>query len=389
MAQASSHPVRLWSRLDSYIGEQLLNLFGMTLALCSVVLFFSDTLLDLLKEVHKFALPVSVVLRQLVLYFPLAISLAIPASVFLAVLLAYNSLNQQFELIALRIHGISLRRLMVPALALGLLGAGLDYVVTNHVVPWAQYRSNMLKLEALNTDILPNEQNQFTYVLYNSKERLDKIIYVGKTENKILENVVFIDLSAPEAWQVVQAMKGRVSNSRWLFENANIYEIFRKGTTLGFSHIGQLEKRNLLQANDKLDELKRKLSSYKTKTIPEFWHFLHEQQRKGKPASAKTYIKFWERLTLPLSCLALALVAVPFAMTRPRVGAEKGFIFALLSLLGFYVIRSLAVALGKTGFLTFGGLVPLDSSYAIAAWLPIVIMLALASALIVQKNKVL
>jgi lipopolysaccharide export system permease protein len=379
----------LIKRVDSYIFERLFTLFMLCLLLFSFILFFSDTLLDFLLEMQKFALPLNIALRQVLLYFPMAMALAIPASVFLAVLMGYNGLNQHFELIAFRIHGLSLWRLAVPALLLGLLAFALDFTLVNQVVPWANRKSQLLKIEALSQGVLPENQESFSLVTYDKDNALSKLVYVAKTHEKQLNDITLIDLNQKDVLQVVQATSGQIFSDRWEFYNANIYEMFKNNSTLGFSHIGMMSRQNMFNAPEKLEELRNTLESSKTLNFKGLWQRLRKQRHLGEAQNPKDYVRLWEKLTLPVSCFALALVAVPFAITPPRQGSERGFLFALLALFVFYVVRSLSVSLGQAGLFTLGGLLPFEASVAVACWLPVVVMLVLALLLLQQKSKVL
>ena len=132
--------------LERYIARELLGFLGISLTLVTLIVFFSDTLFDFLREMQDLGLPISLALEFLVLQIPVALAFAFPPSLFLTVLMIYSQLNQRFELIAMRMTaGLSLWRLARPALFLAILMAGLTFLSTEFLVPAAQFRLDGLR----------------------------------------------------------------------------------------------------------------------------------------------------------------------------------------------------------------------------------------------------
>jgi len=120
MSTASpSFPLRFNALMDRYILRQLLDFFLLGIVVFTLVAFFSDTLLKFIREIQKFGLPFGAILTLIGLQLPKSVALVIPPSCFFAALMVYTNLNNHFEIIAMRMNGISLWRLMQPAVLLG------------------------------------------------------------------------------------------------------------------------------------------------------------------------------------------------------------------------------------------------------------------------------
>jgi lipopolysaccharide export LptBFGC system permease protein LptF len=137
------------NRLDSYIGKQLFGFLSITLLLITLVVFFSDTLFDFLREMQQLGIPLTLAFQFLALSLPDALVFALAPSVFLTCLLIYNQLNSQFELVALRMMGISLGRLVRPALVLGVLMALTTVWLMNTVVPDCHRQLAVMRIDSL------------------------------------------------------------------------------------------------------------------------------------------------------------------------------------------------------------------------------------------------
>ena len=104
------------------------------LACASVVVIY--LLIDLFEELYVFHRPRKPSLFTILLYYfyslPSAISLLYPVSLVLAVFVVYGQMTRHRELHALESAGVSVRRLFVPAVGLG-LATVLIYLVCQRV----------------------------------------------------------------------------------------------------------------------------------------------------------------------------------------------------------------------------------------------------------------
>jgi lipopolysaccharide export system permease protein len=113
---------------------------------------------------------------------------------------------------------------------------------------------------------------------------------------------------------------------------------------------------------------------------------LVQREADGEHVTKGSYITLWEKLTLPLSCMVIIINAIPLALSPPRRGDQRGFLFALVMMFSFYLLRSLCVALGQAGLLSPGNY---WVNGFIAAWLPIAILTVTGLWLLRKKSYVL
>ena len=386
--------------VDRYILKELVDYFLFGMVIFSLVAFFSDTLLDFIQDVY---IPFGTLLTIIGLQLPKTLALVFPASTFLAVLMVYNQMNNHFEIISMRANGISLYRLVAPALILGVFSTICTYTLYDFVVPYCNKQTEVLKKEALSKGSLPFGRKSFMYPIYDGEHNLKQLIYIGSYSGHTLGDSTVIDLSKPGVMQVMQAKGGTwYEDKGWTFKNANAYVVSRNTDQSASSHLGEIDFNQLIQATDvekQLELVRKKRQGIDIDSgTQSFWQMLkriqtveeHNRTAKNKwRVSKKTYINLWERWTLPLSCFVMLLSAVPLAITQPRSDNTRGFIFALMVLFLYYILRSASVALGQSKAFTLGGLIPLIPSLALAAWLPIIVLTAIGVGLLVRKTRVL
>ncbi|MDH4379355.1 MAG: LptF/LptG family permease [Vampirovibrionales bacterium] len=380
--------------LDNYLWQQIGDFLSLALTVFTLLVFFSDTFLDFIRDMQRYGIPLNTALLLTGLQLPKTIALVIPPSVFLAVLLIYTSLSAQHELIAMRMAGIPLGRLMQPALLLGLLATVVCYTLGDWVVPACNRLAEALRQDVIDHGVLP-ASNQ-SIVLKDSAEdgTLRKVIYVSHSDGKHLGPSTVVDRSDANVIQVIQSRGGQWFPTHWSLTDANVYTLFRNSNSFSFHNSQVLNVRDLLGGDDKKTTADSNVPNpleVDSDLLPfgELYHRVQLRTKAGLETKKGTYANLWEKLTLPLSCLALVLVAIPLAMVPPRRQADRSMIAALVVLCGYYILRAVCIALGRAGWLSFGNLLPDATAMMIAAWLPVIVVAILGLLLVQRKQRIL
>ncbi len=385
--------------VDKYLFRQILDYFLLGITVFTLIVFFSDAFLDFIRDIQKLGIPLHISLVLVGLQLPQTVAVILPASIFMAVLMVYNGLNNNFEIIAMRINGISLNRLVAPALILGMAASIFSYVLGDFVVPYCNKQAVLLKQEILKRGSLPIGRSSFTFKDFDKDRNLKKLIYVSQYDGNRLDASTIIDFTEAGIMKIIQSRSGQWFSDRWEFNNTNLYTL--KGeNALITTHFDTFKTKNLLrpepekeetEANkDKRDELGERLNlDSSVQNFASLFYRLKEREKRGMRISKNTYVNLWEKITMPLSCLVIILTAVPMALTPPRSAKNRGFVFSLATLFLFYILRSIFVNIGSSGSLTLGGLLPLPYSIMIACWLPVTLIGLLGVFLLARKSKVL
>lgn len=378
--------------LDRYILKQLLDFFLLSLVLLSLVGFFSDTFLDFIRDIQKLGIPMSTALTLVGLQMPATLAFVIPAATFLATIMVYNTLNNQFEIIAFRVNGISLKRLVIPAMVLGLMSSVTAYVLGDSVIPYCNQQAELLKEDAIHRGSLPFGQESVLFKTFDDHYTLQQMVYIGHSHGHRLRDATILDMTRPRVMQIIQARSGFWYPDRWEFNNANAYTISKTKQMLVFNHLDKFSLRNLFSKADEDQSIEDPPSirlDSDTQSFRDLWKTIQQHRQQGRKVVSKTYIKMWERITMPLSCLVIVLTAVPLALSAPRQRVEWGYILAVGVLFLYYLLRSISVALGRSEMLTFGGALPFYNSLALAAWLPLLLIAFIGAGLLIRRSKVL
>ena len=138
--------------MDRYILTELLVPFLFGVGLFSSVAVAIGSVFDLVRRIAESGLLIELALRVLILKMPQFIVYAFPMSMVLASLMAYSRLSSDSEIVALRSCGVSVYRLVVPALVMGVIVTGVTFIFYESVVPAANYQASLILEKAANEE---------------------------------------------------------------------------------------------------------------------------------------------------------------------------------------------------------------------------------------------
>ena len=355
--------------LDKYLLKQIIIMFLMGVFVFTSIIFASDTFITLIKQISQFGVPFKVAFIMVLLNLPAVIVLSIPMGVLLSTVMVLNRLSLSSEITVMRSCGISLNRIAKPIFIFSIVMALATFVINESVAPVMTKTSKDLALWSLGQKNIPDGKENFVFKELGSNSYLRRLFYVGKSKNKVLYNVTVLDNSKPDTIQVLQAREGKTSTEGWVFDKGEIYTIDHNGqvlnTTLFDTSTVQfgLDLSSSMNNNLAGEMNFANLSKYlKRSDIPD------EERR------AYT-VQLYDKIALPVATIVFVLLGVPLAITPPRVRYNRGFLFTILIIFAFYVLRALSISMGGAGTIP-----PL-----LAAWIPNITLTILGSILYYRK----
>jgi len=325
--------------IDRYLLRELATAFGgVTLVLLLVTI--GGTLTITLDRIARGKMPAALLLSQIGLRSLEAIALLLPLGVFLAVILAYGRLYRDSEMAVVSASGITARGLLKPVAWLAVPVAVLVGALALWLAPAALAQSDRM-IDAANRSLL----------------------VVGMEPGRFIEmpgrnGVVYVAEMAPDGGSFTRLFVHEEHDGRVDITTAERGELYtdRDGQERylrleqGFRVEGEIGKpdfrtmrfgRNDIQLPESAADPDRALE--KRAETASLW----------RSADAPDHAELHWRIGLPLSCLALALLAVPLSRAQPREPRYGKVLLAVLS----YVAYSNVLALGRA-WLAQGSLPP-------------------------------
>ena len=355
--------------LDKYILMQVIELFLMGVCVFTSIIFASDTFITLIKQISLYGIPFNVALIMIILNLPSVVVMTIPMGVLLSTVMTLNKLCLSSEITVMRACGIGLNRIAKPIFVFAIAMSIFSFFINENVVPAMTHQAKDLALWALGQKNIPDGRQNFVFKELRDGNYLKRLFYVGYCEDKVLHNVTVLDVSKEGTIQVLQAKEGATSPEGWKFDKAALYTVDSEGKIL---NTAMFEESTINFGLDMTKELNnnvakelnfRKLLKYiATNTMPE------KQKR-------QLLVELYDKIALPVTTIAFVLIGVPLAITPPRVRYNRGFLFSILIIFIYYLIRALSISFGEAG-----SLMPF-----LAAWMPNIVLTIWGMALYYKK----
>ena len=363
--------------IDRWLLGQLIPPLLFAISAFTVVSVSVGVMVDLIRKVVEFGLPLILALQIMVLKLPSFLVLSFPMSVLLSTLLAYGKLSGNSEILALRSLGIRTYRTIIPALILSIFMTGLTFYFNNNLVPTANKYSEMLLRDGLGKsvsmeighDIFFKGYGSYTDLETNETTKrntyLNQIFFSRLVENNVMKNVTVIDFSKIGYKQILSAEKAVFdkSISAWKFSNGRLITLDKNGntTTIGFDSYlyplgdGPLKVSKIPDDANKMT-LKEALAAKK----------LYKETGNVSEAR-KMSVRIQEKFTLPCACIVFGLIGSSLgSKSNIRATKSQGFGLSVILILFYYVLSFVSSSFGVKGLIP-----PI-----LSAWIPVMISLS-------------
>ena len=351
--------------LDRFILSQVFEVFIMGVCIFTSIIFASDTFITLIKQISMFGIPFSVAFRIVILNLPSIIVMTIPLGVLLATVMTLNKLSLSSEITVLRSCGIGLNRIAKPIFIFAIAMSVCCFVVNESIVPVMSKQAKDLALWSFSQKNIPEGKENFVFKELNDQNGLKRLFYVGSCKHKVLNNVTVLDSSKEGTIQILQAVEGNTNAAGWNFFKGAIYTVSNDGKVLNTS---LFDKFNVKFAVDLSKELNKNVA--REMNFGQLIKYIATQDfSDNKKMRNSLYIELYDKIALPLTTVALVLIGVPLSITPPRVRYNRGFLFSILIIFTYYLIRALSISFGKSDVL----------APFLAAWMPNIILMILGS----------
>ena len=359
--------------LDKYILKQLLEVFLMGVIIFTSIIFASETFTQLIKQITLYGIPFNIAFMMIILNLPQVFVMTIPISTLFATVMTVNKLSLNSEITVLKACGISISRIAKPIFAFAIVMTFVSFFISELIVPVTSMTSKHLAIYSLQNKHVPEGRMNFTIKDSDKNNVLKRLIYIEECKNKTLNNVTLVDLSDKDAIQIVQAKAGRTGELGWIFNGGVIYTISRSGKIFNTSLFDDSTVSFGIENADGL--VKETASQYNFFKLLKYINKNKLNKEFVEKLKIKYQVDLYDKIALPVTTIALTIVGIPLAITPPRVRYNRGFLFSVIIIFIYYVIRAFSLNLGETKAV----------SPFMAAWLPVISIFLIGSFLYYKK----
>ena len=331
------------SHLDKYILKQVIEMFIMGVLVFTSIIFASDTFITLIKQISMYGIPFKYAILMIILHLPEVFVMTIPMGVLLATVMTLNGLSLNSEITVMRACGIGLNRIAKPIFVFAIVMSCVSFVINETVVPYSTRLSTKLAGVAFSQKNVPEGKQNFTFKETRDDGLLKRLFYVGDSTDGVLHNITVLDASKEGTIQILQAREGGTTPGGWKFRKGAIYTVTDSGKTLDTT---LFENTDVKFGMDLSKELDKNLANQHN--FIQLCKVLATQNLEDKQ---ELEISLFDKIALPITTVVLVLIGVPLAITPPRVRYNRGFLFSILIIFAYYLVRALSISFGEAGSL--------------------------------------
>jgi len=355
------------------LDRHILRSVSTPLAYCLIAFMMLFIIFDLFSHLSDFieaGTPISQVVQYYVFLLPSVAVYVVPISLLLGVLYGLSQLTRNNELTAMRACGMSLYRLMLPIIGLGLLGTLIVALINETIGPRSAYWTDQfVKAEKHSDDISFHITSNLPY-----RDPEHNRVWMLGAFNRLTFEMDRIEViqQREDGSDAVKyhARSGQWLDGRWWFTEVVTQQLDRRGYPMG-APITE-PRREMLEFTEQPRDFINVTKDPEFLSSRELIYFLGAHQHVSRDTLARFEVDLHYRLAMPWTCLIVTLLGLPIGAHTGRKGAFRGIAMAIGLFFGFYVLINFGMALGKNQTLP----------PALSVWLPNFLYLALAIVLV-------
>jgi len=362
--------------VHKYIFSEIWSAFLASLAVF-IFIVLAARMLQLLEWIITYgASPLDVLIIVLSLL-PGAILFALPATILMAVLVAYLRLSGDNEIVALKTSGFSFYQMVPPALFVSFIALFAALLISLGAAPWGTrtFKQFLFDLAYSKADIGIKER-----VFSDPFQGITFYVNSFSPKDRQMEDIFLVDRRDPSMTNTITAKSGRIlihPKSRVVtvhFEDGSIFTTDKKlesARTVKFSTY-----KLTIDASDLMASASSRVKGRKEMGIREILQRLKSNPEAGTDNN-EVAVEFMERFSIPIAVFLMGLIGVPLGAQIKSGGRLVGVVVSLLIFLLYYLSLVGMRNIGETGKL---------SPY-VAPWIPVLLLAAIGVFLVRKASR--
>jgi lipopolysaccharide export system permease protein len=342
--------------LDRYLLRELLVPLGYCLS-GFLLLWVASDLVTELNGLQEKKLQVGDIAQYYLVKTPEFLVLVLPIALLLALLYTLTNHSRHNEITAIRAAGISLWRLCMPYLVIGLLASLVVFGLNEYFVPQSADVAEQIRnsRSPISQDVAGRDK-VMNLGINNSRAGRDWIIGVYDLRTGAMTRPVVVSRLADGSHVELRAARAVRSSGAWRFYDVVEYRRPAQPDELPVL----LTKTNVLnkpQFTETPEQIKSEiqlssgnsLTKAKRADIPIAVILNYLRLHPYPSQAAALYTKLAGRLATPWTCFVVVLIAIPFGTASGRRNVFVGVASSILICFAYFVLQQVCLAAGAGG----------------------------------------
>ncbi len=338
--------------LDKYIAKY----FVMPLLYCLMVFIVLYVIIDLfgrLDEILRQNIHIPILLEYYMSMMPLIIIQTAPVASLISTIYVLGALNKYGEITAMRSAGISIHRILLPFIYIGLAMTVLIFAVSEKILPEAMKKAESLQenyMDKVNKNKLVNKKMISNIAIYGKNNRL---IFIDNFDpsSKTAAGITILQQDKKDNVSLkINAHQAKWQDEKWFFSNILMYKLDDKGAVVGSPEFFQEKVINM----EKPKDLISKGANYEYMNFHDLRNYIKNFSETSPKLITRLRVDLHQKISLPFASLVVILLGAGFALKIKQRGKASALLGIGMSIvLGFiyYAFMASCIALGKSGIL--------------------------------------
>jgi lipopolysaccharide export system permease protein len=373
-------PSCLISLMDRYIFQQLGWFFLFSVCCLTALGIAVGTVAELAYKISEFQLPIRIAIFIFCYKIPEYAAYALPISLLLTGLMVYGRLNSDRELTALFSFGISIYRVILPALLFSLIVTGITFLLNELIVPAANYQANLLQNPYITKTELNLQHRNIYYAEYasglNATKKVQRIYFAEQYNQPRLINVTILSFSQEYLEQMITAQSAQWNQQQ---QTWNLVQ----GAIAHFDHNAKINNREKFTAKQlsfpktffQIVNQGRSTEDMNIHQAKEYLNLIEDSEEPTK--IAQFAVRIQQKYAFPFICVVFASIGSVIGIKYFELNRARSFALCVGIVFAYYC---LGFALGSLGIT---GVIP----PWLAAWLPNFIGFGVGGYLLLMAKK--
>jgi lipopolysaccharide export system permease protein len=329
--------------LDKYIFKEMIvpYLAGFSIILVLLIGNIIYNNIDLIvSQIDRWPLVCNYILLQI----PQYILLALPAGALFGASLALNRLSRDSEITVMRMAGISLKRIFVPIIIMGLMTSIVSYIFQEQIIVRAQKKSDEI-IQKLWTDTgtPPIQQNVFFQV--------DKyFFYINSIQTSgsktTLRNIMIYEPSESGGFPTLTTAKSAYMKHRvWYLTDGNLFRIDDNGFPQLSAKFAQMKLDTAKPISDYFAQAEISPKSMNTFQLKDK---INQLARQGQ-SIRKLQMEYAFKMAIPLSAFVMMFCIAPLSLKLGKNGSFMGVLVGIVIYFIYWNVIWFSRILGEAG----------------------------------------
>jgi lipopolysaccharide export system permease protein len=348
------------SFMDVYLIQQLIPPFLVFTLIAAIITELIGISFEQAKFVTEKGLPVLTSIYIHYLKLPSFIAISFPFAALFATVFTYTSISDSSEIVALQNCGVSLYRLVKPALIIGIMAGLIMFGCYEMIVPSSNYNTAMILEKHMGVDRNQLDKYNKRNIVYQEYQTIHsglsdfteekRLIFAEKFNGKQLEEVIILVFynqnlqkiintrlaqwnQKQQIWELFQGNYGDIKNNGLSYNTIQFNQLNLKISKNLFDYV-QLNRdnreMNLWQLNRKLEIIKKTAENKKIINLK---------------------VDIQERYATPFACISLAFLGCAAGISRHAKNTSKStsFAFTVLTIFICHTLKMMTISLSLAG----------------------------------------